>query len=342
MANYPFSQEEMQKALSTNVIEYAMQKGFKMKTATAISYHIEGFSGLHVFERGFYCFGDDSKGGILKFAEQYLELKGAEAIADILGIMPYTNTKEVEFFPTRFEKPKEDLVLPERDNSIKEVATYLIKERCLDRDIVKDLFEQGLIMQVKTQNKGYTFKNCAFVSYDFENKEKPMFCALRSIGDTKFTQDVKNSSKAFGFKMQGESNRLFVFEAPIDAISHASLYKMNKIDYKADSRLSVGGLSDKALDKFLEHNPNIEEIIFCFDNDYNKEKNVGQEYAQKCCVKYEKQGFKVMVQKPELNDFNEVLQYVKKSVKSKISTYKKTIETSDTQNKEKNKSKEGR
>lgn len=315
----------MQQVFDTNLIEYAKIQGFEMKKATDISYHIKGFGGLHVFKKGFHCFSDDSKGNILNFVEQYQGLKGKDAIANILGVRTYANT--IDFTPTRFEKPtiKEDLVLPERDNSVKEVENYLIKDRCLDRDIVKDLFEQGLIMQVNTENKGYKFNNCAFVSYDFDNKEKPTYCALRGLKGSDFKQDVKNSNKAYGFKMQGTSDRLFVFESSIDAISHASLCKINNIDYKTDSRLSVGGLSDKALDKFLEHNSNIKEIVFCFDNDYNKDKNVGQEYARKCCDKYKNQGFKVMIQKPQLNDFNTVLQQVSRSVKAKIKTYKQSV-----------------
>lgn len=198
-------------------------------------------------------------------------------------------------------------------------------------------------MQVKTEFKGMVFKNCAFISFDFENKEKPMFCALRGLGKSNFKQDVRNSNKSFGFKMQGTSNKLFVFESPIDAISHATISKLLGRDYTRDSRISTGGLTDKSLEKFLEHNKNIENIVFCFDNDFDKDKNYGQEYAQKCSQKYESQGFRTSINKPILNDFNTVLQNAvskqqekQKSIKSKIVNFKKDIVNKEIQSKNKN------
>ena len=53
---------------------------------------------------------------------------------------------------------------------------------------------------------------------------KPRYCALRAPGsERKFRQDVENSDKTYGFCMEGRSDRVYEFEAPIDAMSHATL-----------------------------------------------------------------------------------------------------------------------
>ena len=67
--------------------------------------------------------------------------------------------------------------------------------------------------------------------------------------------------------MEGKSNRVYEFEAPIDAMSHATLYKLRGYDWRKDYRISEGCLSDRALKRFLEEHPKVNEIVFCYDND---------------------------------------------------------------------------
>lgn len=50
-------------------------------------------------------------------------------------------------------------------------------------------------------------------------------------------------------------------------MSHATLCKLNGIDWQEDHRVAEGCLSDKALYRYLERHPEIDEIVFCYDND---------------------------------------------------------------------------
>lgn len=227
------------------------------------------------------------------------------------------------------EVPKEPMVLPSRssDKSAYKSFLYLTEERCIDKDIVNNMMKQGKIFEASTQFKDWTFKNVAFVGTDKDNN--PKYCSLRSVGGKKFTQDVVNSDKNFGFCMKGRSNRVFVCESPIDVMSHATLTKMNNVDYTQDSRISMGGLSDGALKQFLSDNPQITEIVFAFDNDFDKKNkegvptNYGQNYAQKCAKVYGEQGYKTSIHTPKGKDFNEVLvQQSKPSVKEQLQQLK--------------------
>ncbi len=167
----------------------------------------------------------------------------------------------------------------------------------------------------------------AFVGTDKEGTTK--FCTLRSIGGKKFTQDVKGSEKKHGFCIKGRSNRLFVCESPIDVISHATLTKMNNRDYTEDTRLSLGGLTEDALVQFLADNPQITEIVFALDNDFDKfnqkgePTNYGQLKAQKLAKEYGAKGFQTSIHVPKgAKDFNEMLQKMKPSVKKEIQQIK--------------------
>lgn len=72
---------------------------------------------------------------------------------------------------------------------------------------------------------------------------------------------------------------LYVFEAPIDLMSFLTLHR-HKPWHRA-SYLSLGGLSEDPLRRFLKEHKSIQRIAFCFDNDINKPENKGQEAAKR-------------------------------------------------------------
>jgi DNA primase len=59
---------------------------------------------------------------------------------------------------------------------------------------------------------------------------------------------------------------LAVFEAPLDALSHASFQLREGWQWNGH-RLSLGGTSSVALIAFLEHNPQIRRVMLHLDND---------------------------------------------------------------------------
>ena len=113
--------------------------------------------------------------------------------------------------------------------------------------------------------------------------------------------------------MEGTSNRLYVTESPIDSMSHAALSKMHNINYMQDHRISLGNLSDKALEWYLRQHPEIKQIIFALDNDIDGKTadglpcNYGQEAAKKFAAKYAERGYDTAVQTPKAKDFNDEL-----------------------------------
>lgn len=75
---------------------------------------------------------------------------------------------------------------------------------------------------------------------------------------------MSGSDKACNFSYQGDSDQLFVFEAPIDMLSFICLYPK---DWTKRSYLSLGGVAGKALTHFLSERPDIRRIFLCLDND---------------------------------------------------------------------------
>jgi DNA primase len=73
---------------------------------------------------------------------------------------------------------------------------------------------------------------------------------------------------------------------------------------KENTLISLGGVFDNALEKYLETNSEVKEIIFCLDNDV-----AGREATQKLSQKYAEKGFDVKCIFPRLKDFNEDLKF---------------------------------
>ena len=180
----------------------------------------------------YYIYAEHGEGIVIgkEKADQTVSAKAIEALS-LIHI--FTVAEPVK------GKTKKEMVLPSRDRNNNRAALYLISDRKLDEDIVYALMDQGRIFQVRQEINGKKYINCAFVGYDQENT--PRYCSLREMKlHGGFRQDIENSDKTYGFLMPGRSKRVYEFEAPIDAISHATLCKRFGIDWTKDYRISEG------------------------------------------------------------------------------------------------------
>jgi DNA primase len=57
-----------------------------------------------------------------------------------------------------------------------------------------------------------------------------------------------------------------LYESPVDILAHATIHKMGQTEWDG-FRLSLGGVSSAALNRFLERHPNITSIQIALDND---------------------------------------------------------------------------
>jgi len=305
----PFTEEQMKQVFSTNMIDFAVQHGFQIEKGDRHSVHVKNSGGLYLFNhgRGYYCYTTERKGNIIDFVKDYFGQDFKGAVEMILGCRAYEQTEH--YIHPSEKRPKSDLILPSKDKDFDRTIAYLAKTRGIATEIIYAMISEGKVYGARTEKNGYTFHNCAFVGYD--ETGKPRYCSLRApSADSSFRQDVENSDKTYGFCMKGTSNRVYEFEAPIDAMSHATLCKLHGIDWRQDHRVAEGCLSDKALRRYLSNHPEITEIVFCYDNDMDgtlpdgTPHNHGQIRAEKACEVFAELGYKTMIQTPALKDFN--------------------------------------
>ena len=108
-------------------------------------------------------------------------------------------------------------------------------------------------------------------------------------------------------------------------MSHASLVNAATGDtgaWKQDSRLSLAGTSDTALDFFLNKHTAVHELVLCLDND-----TAGREAAALMARKYAAKGYTVLIDFPQGKDFNADLTEkirLEKGLKNPVKMHKET------------------
>ena len=167
------------------------------------------------------------------------------------------------------EKPRtKTLLLPERSPTHDRVIAYLTG-RGIDREILDYCIQTGRLYESLPHH------NAVFLGFDTQGKAR--FGCQRGTGKARFHGDLNGSDKRFGFSLTGDSQSLHLFEAPIDALSYATLCKMNGVHWREQNLLSLAGVyrpSQKgpprlplALEHFLGEHPQVKNVLLHLDND---------------------------------------------------------------------------
>lgn len=202
---------------------------------------------------------------------------------------------------------KEKMILPKANSDAHRAFAYLVKTRHIDSQIVSQLMREHKIYENDKHS-------CVFVGYDKNGQEG--YASIRStytMGNS-YRGEVKNSDKRHCFTLNGKSDSVYVFEAPIDAMSHATLTKIGGWDWQDDWRIALGGVSDLGLEQFLKQHPEIKNIHFATDNDEQGKKVLENVYNTDGTIKkvgymqkYKDKGYEVFREEPTHKDFNEDL-----------------------------------
>ena len=111
--------------------------------------------------------------------------------------------------------------------------------------------------------------------------------------------NVAGSQPQYSFNWHGTSNKMFLFEAPIDMLSYISMHKKNWQEHSYAASCSV---SDRVLFQCLKDNTNIKNVFLCFDND-----EAGQTANKRIAEKLNSMNIQNKILIPNFKDWNEDL-----------------------------------
>ncbi|HEX9063096.1 MAG TPA: DUF3991 domain-containing protein, partial [Clostridia bacterium] len=267
------------------------------------------YGGLYIHSGGLKWnrFSADIGGGTIQFVMHMENKSWVEAIKELLNLPAtqynYSTTTQRKI-PEK-ESVKKIFKIPKKNETYKHIFAYLINTRKIDKQIVYDLVKLNMFYENKYHN------SCVFVGYDLNGEAK--YAAIRGTSPTmQYRKDVAGSDKSVPFAVNirpgsictdkvFRSNCLYAFESPIDLMSYLSLLKLHKIEDFDAHFISLGGVCDLALERFLNEHPNVKEITLGLDND-----EAGRFACQQIRQKY---GDKYSARRhlPENKDFNEDL-----------------------------------
>ena len=174
-----------------------------------------------------------SKGGYpIDFVMEFYGKSFPEAVQMLTGENGEGQTEATTAPPTAFH-------LPLHNRTADRAIQYLCESRGLNKTLVEAFLLSGDIYEDAKRH------NVVFVGRD--RSGTPRYAHVRGTADP-FRQDIAGSDKSYPFHYEGNGNQLFVFEAPIDLLSFICLYPQ---DWQTRSYLALGGVSGKALDRFL-------------------------------------------------------------------------------------------
>jgi hypothetical protein len=281
----PFTPSQLAQAKQTDLATFLASQGEQLRRSGS---EFE-WADQHITIRGNQFFDQYSqKGGTaIDFVQKYFNASFPNAVQLLLG----ENIAVAPIAPQPRARPV--FQLPPRNENMRRVYAYLLKQRCIDRAVLDHFVHQKLVYESSD------YHSCVFVGTD--EQDIPKHAHKRSTAsESGWRQNQAGSQAAFAFHHVSESGHIYAFEAPIDLLSFISLYQK---DWQRHSYVALCGISDEALMHQLSAHENLREVVLCLDND-----QAGQQASVRISQALRDKGYGASVLLPEGKDWNETLQ----------------------------------
>ena len=192
------------------------------------------------------------------------------------------------------EKSHKPFQLPPRNDRMSRVFSYLLLTRGIDKDVLFEFVRKKMIYE-----SAY-YHNAVFVGYDLNGILRHAH-KRGTVTSNSYKGNVAGSQPEFSFHWHGTSDKIFLFEAPIDMLSFISMHKEN---WKSHSYAASCSVSDRVLFQCLKDNPNIKNVFLCFDND-----EAGQTANKRIADKLNSMNIRNEILIPNYKDWNEDLKF---------------------------------
>lgn len=287
--NYvPFTDEQKLAANSVDLVDFLRGMGEPLKRSGR-EYVWQNHPGITVCGNRWFDHYAQRGGYPVKFLQEYFNLDYVDAVTRLSGgNMPLT---PVEFTPPQKQQDKR-FVLPEKNGDMRHVFAYLIKQRFINREVISHFAKTKALYEDARHN-------AVFVGFD-ENGEARNAHKKGTNPNVSYRVNVAGSDNRYGFGHIGTSDRLYVFEAPIDLLSFLTLYPSG---WQRHSFVALDGVAEHAMLQTLEQHPELQQVFLCLDHDA-----AGIEACGRLTDILRGKGYTDIYRlSPELKDWNEML-----------------------------------
>ena len=247
-----FTKEQRELARRTDLANFLISRGEKVKKSGSEYEWLDGSQKVTIRGHLWYHQYKLKGGDAVDFVRRFYNKNYAEAVEMLLN-----NCGGQIITSPPIEKSHKPFELPPRNDRMSRVFPYLLLTRGIDKDVLYEFVRRKMIYESSD------FHNAVFVGYD--SNGKPRHAHKRgTVTSNPYKGNVAGSQPEYSFHFNGTSEKLFLFEAPIDMLSYISMHKEN---WKSHSYAASWSVSDRVLFQCLQDNPNIKNVFLCFDND---------------------------------------------------------------------------
>ena len=261
MAYIPFTNEQLIRANTVDLVEFLRHKGEKLERCGKEHKLVYTDSyGKHdsIMIHGSTWFDHKNQvgGGAIKFMQQFYGLPFPQAVQTLLGADMPTITHRVS--ETMAEKEKAEFRLPPENKTMFRVFAYLTKQRFIAGSVVSHFAHAHTLYEDSEHH------NAVFVGLDETGVPRQASRRSTSTFGKSFKNTVEGSDTRYSFAHFGESDKLFVFEAPIDMLSFITIYPH---EWQKNSYIAINGVYEHPLMQALKSHESLRQIVLCTDND---------------------------------------------------------------------------
>ncbi len=285
-----FTDEQKEIARQTDIADLLRRQGETLKRSGSELEWRDGSQKVTV--RGNLWFHQYERvgGDAIDFVRKYYNKSYPEAMEYLLGGCGGMLTVS----PPVQRKPPKSFVLPEKNENMRRVFAYLMNRRGIDRDVLHAFTYKGMIYE------SADYHNAVYVGFDQDGT--PRHAHKRGSGsESTYKGNQDGSLPEYSFHWHGTSDKLYLFEAPIDMLSFISIHKNG---WKVHSYAAACGVSDQVLWQMMKDNPKIQKVYLCLDSDVP-----GQAAAKRISDKLFTKGIPHEILVPIHKDWNEDLLY---------------------------------
>lgn len=280
-----FTKEQREQARRTDLANFLISQGEKVKKSGSEYEWLDGSQKVTIRGHLWYHQYEQKGGDAVDFVRRFYNKDYAEAVEMLLN----NGGSQIITSPP-IEKEHKPFELPPRNDRMSRVFSYLLLTRGIDKDVLFEFVRNKMIYE------SADYHNAVFVGYDLNGI--PRHAHKRgTVTSNSYKGNVAGSQPEYSFHFNGTSDKIFLFEAPIDMLSYISMHKKN---WKEHSYAASCSVSDRVLFQCLKDNPNIKNVCLCFDND-----EVGQKANKRIAEKLNSMNIQNEILIPTHKDWNE-------------------------------------
>ena len=254
MAFVYFTDQEKELANSADIASYLKIHGETVTKAGREQVWQAPSGKVSINGSEWYSQYEQKGGGAIQFVRHFFGLSFPEAVRTLLG----EHVGTVVQTERKAEKKEERVfTVPDKHTDMRRVYGYLCNERNISRDIVHAFASAGLLFEEPEHH------NAVFVGTDRDGVPKHIH-KRSTVPGSDFKNNIYGSIAEYSFHWLGESDRLYVFEAPIDMLSYLTLYPH---EWQNHSYVALCSTADRGAMQILRDRTDIKNVYLCLDHD---------------------------------------------------------------------------